>query len=543
MVGTAANGQPVWKKIGSDFWLYSCTDGTWAIGAVDVSLKKFKCQSGFVFSVPHGGAMPDKVGGTWNTWSDRHKKWVEDPSIGIFRDVPSKLHVTLPNGPRPCTGEYAQVPAAVANGQPVWRKVGGDFWLASLPDGTWGICGGDVAESGFQGCASFVYSATHQGAMPHKLPGSWTRAQAAYSHLDTSLASHWARDPNIAVFGNVPQTLHLALPNGPSECAGRYNLVIDETANDQPVWRKEDGPFCQKSFWLFSCVDGTWGISGDDVRQNGWKDQSAYVYSATHEGEMPCKLGGTWTRFSASMNTWVQDASISAFSNVSEEIHVALPGELKPVSGRYALHVGASVNGQPLWKKVDGDYWLYSCKDSTWGIGGKDVKEKQFDCSAGYIYSTPHDGVMPDKLSTCWRRWSSEQGKLVKDSAIAVFAAAPQVLHVVIPSPGLESLCGAYELILGEAANGMPVWRKVGGDYWFFSCIDSSWGIGGTDVKEKKFKCSLSFIYSAVHNGSMPHKMEGSWNRWDDVEDPDISIKSADHRALTLPEMSPALPE
>eukprot|EP00746_Dinoflagellata_sp_MGD_P085342 gnl/MRDRNA2_/MRDRNA2_33787_c0_seq1.p1 gnl/MRDRNA2_/MRDRNA2_33787_c0~~gnl/MRDRNA2_/MRDRNA2_33787_c0_seq1.p1 ORF type:complete len:953 (+),score=145.64 gnl/MRDRNA2_/MRDRNA2_33787_c0_seq1:58-2859(+) len=520
-VGTAANGEPVWKKVGSDFWLYSCTDGTWAIGAVDVSLKKFKCQSGFVFSNPHGGATPDKTSGHWSRYHEKQRRWVEDPSVGVFANVPAKLHVVLPNGPRPCIGEYVQVPAAVANGQPLWRKVGGNFWLASLPDGTWGICGGDVAENGFYESASFVYSVAHQGEMPHKLVGSWTRATP----------DQCKKDATIAVFGDVPQTLHFALPNGPDDCAGRYNLVVDETANDQPVWRHKDG-----NFWLFSCIDGTWGIGGDDVRRQGWTDQSAYVYSTPHEGEMPDKLGGTWT---VNLSTRVQDSSIGAFSDVSEDIHVALPGELKVVSGRYALCTGKSVNDQPLWKKVDGDYWLYSCLDGTWGIGGLDVKEKRFKCSAGFIYSASHDGAMPDKLTSSWRRWCPKEGKLLKDSGIAVFSAAPQALHVSIPSPGLEALRGEYELILGEAANGMPVWRKVGGDYWFFSCIDSSWGIGGTDVKEKKFKCSLSFIYSAVHNGSMPHKMEGSWNRWDDVEDPDISIRCVDHKMLTFPEMSP----
>jgi len=517
-IGSAANYEPVWKKKGADFWLYSCTDGTWAVGAIDVSLKKFKSQSGFIFSPAHGGSLPDKTLGLWSRWHEKQRRWIEDPSIGVFRDVPAKIHVALPNGPRSCRGEYVHVPAAVANGKPVWCKLDQTVWIASLPDGTWGLCGRDIAEKGFQGCAAFIHSGLHHGEMPHKLAGSWTRIEK----------EQWVADPSIGVFGDVPQTLHVALPNGPAECSGKYIMAVEETANDLPVWRKQDG-----LFWLFSCVDGTWGISGDDVRQKGWTDEAAYAYSGPHVGEMPSKLGGTWTRFSPSQNSWVQDASIGAFSNVSEEIHVAMPGnsgteegtvalpeDVKSCAGLYIIVMGQSANCQPLWKKVDGDYWLYSCQGGKWSIG------KSYEDPHAYIFSSPHNGIMPDQLTTItWHgKDPSNDKKLIDYDGIAVFAAAPEVLQVAIPMPGLEQLVGEYELMLGEAANGMPVWRKVGGDFWFYSCIDSSWGIGGIDAKEKKFKCSLGFIYSGVHNGLMPHKVQGPWRRHDDVEDLGIAI-------------------
>lgn len=98
----------------------------------------------------------------------------------------------------------------------------------------------------------------------------------------------------------------------------------------------------------------------------------------------------------------------------SEELLVTPPGELTACAGMYEIVVDLYPNGQPVWRQVGGDFWLFSGRNGKWFIGGEQARLKRFDCSMGYIRcSAPHKGLTPDRVEQVWQwgdgtRWRDD---------------------------------------------------------------------------------------------------------------------------------------
>jgi len=100
-------------------------------------------------------------------------------------------------------------------------------------------------------------------------------------------------------------------------------------------------------------------------------------------------------------------------------LRVLSPNGQQKCAGDYELVPGERPNGQPLWRKTDGKRWLFSSKTQKWCIGGKDVREKNFQVTAGWIYhGARHGGAMPDEVRGTWARWDGTSFE--DDSGIAV---------------------------------------------------------------------------------------------------------------------------
>jgi len=91
--------------------------------------------------------------------------------------------------------------------------------------------------------------------------------------------------------------------------------------------------------------------------------------------------------------------------------------------------------------------------------------------------------------------------------------------RMYVSSPnGQSHIFGMYVLVEGELANGMPMWRQLGGERWLYSDNHGRWTIGGAKARNVNFQNSSGFVYcSAKHQGSLPDEVSiGKWMRHDE---------------------------
>lgn len=223
--------------------------------------------------------------------------------------------------------------------------------------------------------------------------------------------------------------------------------------------------------------------------------------------------------------------------NVSQVIYLWTKHGAQHCAGRYELMPGKHANGWPLWKMCQGSYWLYSGQGGGhWCIGAQDVNNDKFACNAGFIISEkPHKGAMPNRIAK-WRRWDHKKERHVADASIRITKtgwSATKVLYVYSSRNHSEVCAGKYELVPNGVANGWPIWKMRGGDYWLYSCKDGCWGICAKDVRAKGFDCCAGFILSVeTHRGQMPESV-GKWERWDEghdrfLADPCIAVSATE---------------
>jgi ankyrin repeat protein len=99
-----------------------------------------------------------------------------DQSTAQAVAVPASFVVVSPNGQQACSGVYILVDPCGANGQPLWRKCGGEEerWLYSGVNGRWFIGGPEERQKNFACSSGRITSvAKHGGDMPDT--ASWTR--------------------------------------------------------------------------------------------------------------------------------------------------------------------------------------------------------------------------------------------------------------------------------------------------------------------------------------------------------------------------------
>lgn len=209
-------------------------------------------------------------------------------------------------------------------------------------------------------------------------------------------------------------------------------------------------------------------------------------------------------------------------------LFVVSPNGQQQCGGEYVI-LSETANGHPVWEQRAGNFWLYSGANGMWIIGGREAKDKAFKCSHGQIFCrTSHGGVPPDQVKGVWERLHGEH--FLEDSALVVMAATkvrlPPALRVVAPN-GQQRSAGDY--VLTETfAQGLPVWQHQNGKCYLYCGVNGSWILGGSDAKEKDFKCAKGVIYSKrTSGGLMPEKVGGVWLRLGGdqfQEDSDIAV-------------------
>eukprot|EP00930_Biecheleria_cincta_P095288 TRINITY_DN8726_c0_g1_i1.p1 TRINITY_DN8726_c0_g1~~TRINITY_DN8726_c0_g1_i1.p1 ORF type:complete len:895 (+),score=231.02 TRINITY_DN8726_c0_g1_i1:33-2687(+) len=114
-----------------------------------------------------------------------------------------------------------------------------------------------------------------------------------------------------------------------------------------------------------------------------------------------------------------------------ERLYVSSPNGQAHCFGMYVLVRQEKPNGMPVWRQLGGERWLYADKNGRWSIGSNKVRERNFDCSAGFIFCPePHRGIMPHEMKV-WCRWDEVKNKWAKDDDITV--ASEYVEEVIEP--------------------------------------------------------------------------------------------------------------
>eukprot|EP00930_Biecheleria_cincta_P036067 TRINITY_DN24767_c0_g1_i1.p1 TRINITY_DN24767_c0_g1~~TRINITY_DN24767_c0_g1_i1.p1 ORF type:complete len:530 (+),score=64.46 TRINITY_DN24767_c0_g1_i1:39-1628(+) len=176
-------GPPVWKQKCGNFKICSSTDGTWVVMSDEAPRAVLCCHQA------HFGLMPDKVGGPWSRLDG--DSLVEDDAIRVTSTLarPAQLHLTTPRGHQKCGGEYILRAGESANGHPLWKQIGGKYWLYSGTNGLWIIGGSGAPKVNFECSRGVIYSGTpHGGQLPHQVRGTWLRLDGKQFLEDTSIS-------------------------------------------------------------------------------------------------------------------------------------------------------------------------------------------------------------------------------------------------------------------------------------------------------------------------------------------------------------------
>eukprot|EP01062_Namystynia_karyoxenos_P048834 TRINITY_DN37311_c0_g1_i1.p1 TRINITY_DN37311_c0_g1~~TRINITY_DN37311_c0_g1_i1.p1 ORF type:complete len:584 (+),score=189.15 TRINITY_DN37311_c0_g1_i1:64-1752(+) len=134
-----------------------------------------------------------------------------------------RYRFVTPNGPFTTEGDgsallegvYAAEPGSEYNGEPVWRREDGKYFLYNGMNERWHVT--DSAED-FPHCVGLLASAPHRGAPPHRVP-LWQRWEGA--------SSTWAEDPGVCC-------LAVGDPDEGAECAPAPAAAAARPADSQP---------------------------------------------------------------------------------------------------------------------------------------------------------------------------------------------------------------------------------------------------------------------------------------------------------------------
>jgi len=97
---------------------------------------------------------------------------------------------------------------------------------------------------------------------------------------------------------------------------------------------------------------------------------------------------------------------------VAQRLQVTSPNGQVHCSGAYEL-IGRRARGQPIWKMVDADRWLYCNAEGSWMIGGPLAEQLDFDAVSGFIvHPTAARGMPPHSVSGAWKRRDGSEWKL-----------------------------------------------------------------------------------------------------------------------------------
>mmetsp|Transcript_57662 Transcript_57662/g.122669 ORF Transcript_57662/g.122669 Transcript_57662/m.122669 type:complete len:659 (-) Transcript_57662:27-2003(-) len=173
--GEYINGLPIWKQKHGFYRIYSSRNGTWEISGNEASPYEFQDTDSILRTEdPHQGMMPNKVGKGWKRLDG--DEYVDDPGIMVSTVLykPAKLRVHSPNKQQKCSGEYALVAGSSPNGHPLWRQLGGKYWLYSGTNGMWLFGSSGAKEKNFECSRGVIYSnMPHGGVMPDRLQSTW----------------------------------------------------------------------------------------------------------------------------------------------------------------------------------------------------------------------------------------------------------------------------------------------------------------------------------------------------------------------------------
>jgi len=100
------------------------------------------------------------------------------------------------------------------------------------------------------------------------------------------------------------------------------------------------------------------------------------------------------------------------------------------ICGLYSLVPNKVINGKPVWRMLDDEWYVYSDNNAHWTIGGEAALSRKFDCCIG-VFTTqiPHGGAFPQYFGGLWLAQDPETKESVLDTTGCVqnfYGDAPQ---------------------------------------------------------------------------------------------------------------------
>jgi hypothetical protein len=238
------NGLPLWKREGTQDWIFNGMGGQWFIGDVDEKMVHFRCNTGNIASYEEcAGRMPDEIGRDGWLFFDG-EKWLEAPDLNITSELftvkdqedalmhrrnheaaatkiqacyrrssvrrssrasqqvrekgattwgqklPEALYVA---GAKQYSGTYH-----LLNGElerPIWKRSGGLDWIFIGEGGQWLVGDEDEQKQEFLcDTGNIASSEEHAGRLPDEIgPGGWL-------YFD---GNEWHDDPGINITSDL----------------------------------------------------------------------------------------------------------------------------------------------------------------------------------------------------------------------------------------------------------------------------------------------------------------------------------------------------
>lgn len=110
---------------------------------------------------------------------------------------PEVIRFRSPNWQKECDGTYDLLKDKTANGQPIWKKRGGDRWLYLNTDRNWGVGGKTEFDKNFDCKNSFIFhprTPKVNAVSPEKLPPGWMLFDG----------KAWREDPQVTLEVETP---------------------------------------------------------------------------------------------------------------------------------------------------------------------------------------------------------------------------------------------------------------------------------------------------------------------------------------------------
>lgn len=359
--------------------------------------------------------------------------------------VPTWLHVMSPNGQKSKGGDYKI--AGIANGLPFWEKASADEsqFLYSMTNGKWGIGGDSVKTSNFSSDVAGVFCPDeHKGTLPSEQKCDWMRLTN----------DGWVKDLNVIVSegrGDEPNAPNITLETSqPAPDTGSTKNIALKSAHVKTFNLEAAGTAASaasravnlhgmaasgiEATTTSTIVTTTVSAAGDpNEEESAAEPKSAAPPERSNATIQPTSATVTVTaplprpaigpvpgRRNVSEedpNRFRNGTASLDLSRVPHALRVVAPGDLTAKEGFYELF--GKANGNPIWKKRDGEEWIYSMTNGRWGIGGAQVLQVQFDTDlAGIFCPQQHYGLLPQDLQCTWQRRAGEDW--IEDPTIQV---------------------------------------------------------------------------------------------------------------------------
>eukprot|EP00929_Paragymnodinium_shiwhaense_P054756 TRINITY_DN27442_c0_g1_i1.p1 TRINITY_DN27442_c0_g1~~TRINITY_DN27442_c0_g1_i1.p1 ORF type:complete len:1756 (+),score=439.53 TRINITY_DN27442_c0_g1_i1:378-5270(+) len=547
------NGRPLWQRHGSqDYVYFGMRSGLWIVGDKDEWFVDFECDTGKAKTKDKAfGRGPDQMASEgWllfqedeDTWKDAEGFEVLTGGAGLLvamqalRGEVDTAYVGLPKIPVPFEGDrfiyvsgtqfygglYEKVPDQRPNGMPLWQRAGSTDYMYHGGTGRWTIGDDNEQALGFDCNTGNLRCKTKVENEAPYAPG-----HREWSYWD---GGKWHDAPSVEVFAESTalwietETLQEVAKHeelAADKSTAREQALRDEVADWQAAGRAMGDSFVgvaeiadlrnelrSKTSELEELMQG---IEKEKTKEDEKEKLNADVETVTrsvYAGQARGSMLVDLDKHSATVLGLMRDID-ERFSLTDEKkllLDVFHVWQLNFFRWRWARHAVKIDEAEELIRAVE--YREKAMKNMI------TKAEKRTDL----------EGVLRRKFwVTIYRVWGAWAGLVLErkrqgyqgGEAPGGKFGPPQYIEVTT-GVYAHGRAGLYKLIVGEKANGYPIWQREGATDFFYCGTKGQWFVGDLNEKGMEFMCNTGHIASTKKaKGKSPDKVEpGSWLYFD----------------------------